>query len=290
MNRAFSRVDPIFRTPIHFMVNQRLVKLMEEPFVVVAPIETSGLGSHRFHTDNRNPHAVFVKFVQKFRGDQLLSFQTESRFANAGRPKHKNERIWLRTLDGIHQSVFGFHKPGMRHGIGHENDRVAIHARRGFESSLPPSEVSVKSSGLGLIEPLLSRSAVSVRGPWKAFAGDRIGKANKLVLSDAFAFAVTQLLNKVFLFASADAKKIRQLPSCQREPLPRMQLASAPYLLRRQHDFFLRTAMQHRIVLGVSTPSIGSSQKRRLCRYQMDRTGLRHRDSQSMGSRNASAQ
>jgi hypothetical protein len=40
------------------------------------------------------------------------------RFADPGRPKHKDQRIWFRPPYRIHQSVFGFHKPGMRHGIG----------------------------------------------------------------------------------------------------------------------------------------------------------------------------
>jgi hypothetical protein len=57
------------------MVNQWLVKLMKESFVMVAPVKTAGLGSYGLHTDDRNSRAVFVKFTQHLFGYQPFSLQ-----------------------------------------------------------------------------------------------------------------------------------------------------------------------------------------------------------------------
>src|SRR5271166_2552252 len=103
---------------IQFVVDQRLVKLMEKAFVVIAPIKTSGLGSYCFDTDDRNPCWVFVKFTQNFRINQLLRLHSQRCLTDPSRAKHKYERVRLSAMDRIHQCFFGFHEPRMRHCEG----------------------------------------------------------------------------------------------------------------------------------------------------------------------------
>jgi hypothetical protein len=51
------------RLSTQLMVDQWLVKLVKETFVMVAPVKTPGLGSYCFLTDDWNPRAVFAKFA-----------------------------------------------------------------------------------------------------------------------------------------------------------------------------------------------------------------------------------
>ncbi len=58
------------------------------------------------------------------------------------------------------------------------------------------------------------------------------------VAADRFAFSITQSLNEALLFRFGGFKEIGQFPSCERESLPRVQLPSPAYFLRRPHHFF----------------------------------------------------
>jgi hypothetical protein len=84
------------------MVDQWLVKLVKETFVMVTPVKAAGLGSYGFHTDYWNPGAVFAEFVQHLRGNQLFSLQSQCCLTDSGRPKHEDERIRLGSTDCIH--------------------------------------------------------------------------------------------------------------------------------------------------------------------------------------------
>src|SRR5713226_1173577 len=69
--------DRLLHLSIQLIVDQWLVKLVQEAFVMVAPVKTPGLGSYGFHADYWNPGAVFAEFVQHLRGNRLFSFQSQ---------------------------------------------------------------------------------------------------------------------------------------------------------------------------------------------------------------------
>ena len=82
---------------------------------MVSPVKTAGLWSYSLHTDDRNSCSVFVKFTQHLFGYQSFSLQSQCCLSDTRRPKHKNERIRFSPADRIHQCLFSFHKPRMRH-------------------------------------------------------------------------------------------------------------------------------------------------------------------------------
>jgi len=84
------------------LIDQWLVKLVKETFLMVASVKTTGLGSYGFHADYWNPGAVFAEFVQHLRGNELFSFQSQCSLTDSGWPKHEDERIRLGSTDCIH--------------------------------------------------------------------------------------------------------------------------------------------------------------------------------------------